>query len=87
MSRPAVMAIVALTIVAAGVIGGKRFLLTPASIHAATTTVGPAQSYLVILGANDTADTNWDGSITVTGASVEILRGWRWHYPLPPFRE
>jgi hypothetical protein len=55
-----------------------RFLLRPnASIHAATTTVAPSQSYLVILGVGDTAATNWDGSITVTGATIEILRGWR----------
>ena len=40
-------------------------------------TVGAAQSYLVILGIGDKADTNWDGSIAVTGANIEILRGWR----------
>ena len=65
---------------ALGVIGafvGKRLLYPPSSLHAATTTVAPGQSYLVILGVGDTAATNWDGSITVTGANIQILRGWR----------
>jgi hypothetical protein len=55
----------------------KRVLYPRVSLHAATTTVAPAQSYLVILGVGDTAATNWDGSITVTGANIQILRGWR----------
>jgi hypothetical protein len=56
---------------------GLRFLFPRSSIHAATTTLAPAESYLVILGVSDTAATNWDGSITVTGANIEIIRGWR----------
>ena len=55
----------------------KRLLRPTLSIRAASTTVATAQSFLVILGVGDTAPTIWDGSITVTGASVEILRGWR----------
>lgn len=55
----------------------RRLHSPGASIHAATTTVAPGQTYLIILGANDTAATNWDGSLTLTGATVEILRGWR----------
>ena len=69
------LALVALAV--AGVAVGTRFLRSPASIHAATTTVAPGQSYLVILGVGDMADTNWDGSITVAGANIQILRGWR----------
>jgi hypothetical protein len=65
-----------IVLVLAAVIG-KRLLYPGVSLHAATTTVPPAQSYLVILGVGDTAATNWDGSIAVTGASIQILRGWR----------
>lgn len=59
------------------VIGARRFLFPAVSIQAATTTVAPGQSFLVILGVNDTAGTVWDGSITVTGSTIQILRGWR----------
>jgi len=62
---------------AVAIIIGKRLLYPKVSIRAATSTVAPAQSYLVILGVGDTAATNWDGSITVTGANIDILRGWR----------
>lgn len=73
--RPA--AWTALILTAAALIAGWRFLHPVAAIHAATTTIAPGTSYLIILGVNDTADTNWDGSLTVTGATVEIIRGWR----------
>src|SRR5450759_4960388 len=75
--RAALRAMVLVAIAAGAVLLCRRFLFPTVSIHAATTTVGPAQSFLVILGVNDTAGTNWDGSIVVTGAPVEILRGWR----------
>src|SRR5579871_661198 len=55
----------------------KRVFYPSQVIQAATTTVAPAQSYLVILGVGDTTATVWDGSITVTGATIQILRGWR----------
>ena len=71
------LAVALLGLGALAVVLGARFAVRTASVKAATTTVGPAESYLVILGVNDTAATNWDGSITVTGATVEILRGWR----------
>src|SRR5579864_844522 len=63
----------------AGVAGmvAKRLVYPRVSLHAATTTVAPAESYLLILGVGDTTATNWDGSITVSGANIEILRGWR----------
>jgi hypothetical protein len=61
---------------AAGVIYW-RVSRSPVSIHAASTVVAPAQSFLIILGVGDTAATNWDGSVTVTGSTVEIIRGWR----------
>jgi hypothetical protein len=69
--------IVLLVLAGFALVLGKRLLNPAVSIHAATTTVAPAQSYLVILGIGDKADTNWDGSITVTGANIQILRGWR----------
>ncbi|MBZ5621332.1 MAG: DUF3604 domain-containing protein [Acidobacteriia bacterium] len=75
--RSRFLAVVVLGLAAVGAFIGKRVLYPAVSIHAATTTVPPAQSYLVILGAGDTAGTNWDGSITVTGANIQILRGWR----------
>ena len=67
----------ALTLVACFGIAAWRFLHPLEGIHAATTTVTPGTSYLIIFGVGDTADTVWDGSINVTGANVEIIRGWR----------
>ncbi len=58
-------------------LAGKRLLYPAVSLHAAVSTVPPARSYLVILGIGEKSNTAWDGSITVTGAAVEILRGWR----------
>src|SRR5689334_16106510 len=69
--------VVLLTLAAVAVFVGMRLVYPKVSLHAATTTVAPAESYLVILGVGDTAATNWDGSITVTGANIQILRGWR----------
>jgi len=69
--------VVLLTLAAVAVFVGMRLVYPKISLHAATTTVAPAESYLVILGVGDTAATNWDGSITVTGANIQILRGWR----------
>jgi hypothetical protein len=75
--RPLLTVALSLAAVAAAALVAWRFLHAPVSIHAATATAGAAQSYLLILGVDDTKDTNWDGSITVTGATIEILRGWR----------
>jgi hypothetical protein len=74
-SRFLPLILLALAAIAAFV--GKRVFYPTASSQAATTTVAPAQSYLLILGVGDTTATVWDGSITVTGASIQILRGWR----------
>ena len=74
--RYKVVALLTLAVVAAVV--GKRLVYPRTSIQAATTNVPPGQSYLVILGVGDTAATNWDGSIEITGgAAIQILRGWR----------
>lgn len=66
-----------LAVVALAALLGKRLLFPAVSIRAATTDVPPAQSYLVILGVGDTTPTNWDGSLTVTGGGIQIVRGWR----------
>src|ERR1041385_716693 len=70
-------AIIALAVFCA--IVARRLIYPKTSLHAATSTVGPALSYLIILGVNDTAQTTWDGSISVTGATIEIIRGWRFN--------
>jgi len=75
--RSRYLAVTLLVLAGIGLILGKRIFYPAISSHAASTTVPPAQSYLVILGVGDTAATNWDGSITVSGANIEILRGWR----------
>src|SRR5579872_4930371 len=57
---------------------GRRLLHPAFSIHAATLTVPPAQSYLVALGVGSPNPTVWDGSITPTnGATILGLQGWR----------
>src|SRR5580700_958514 len=68
--------VVALAVVAI-VLAGKRLLYPGVTPRAATTTVSAAQSFLVILGVGDTTAINWDGSLTVTGANIQIARGWR----------
>jgi hypothetical protein len=70
------LALTLLTILAiAGL--ARRFVNRTITTEAATLTVGNAQSFLVILGAADTSGANWDGSVTVTGSTVQIVRGWR----------
>jgi hypothetical protein len=69
--------VILLVLAAFAAVVGKRLFYPANSIHAATTTLGPAQSFLVILGAGDSVGTTWDGSISVTGANVQIIRGWR----------
>ena len=70
------LVIVLLVMIAAALLA-KRLWRPLLSIEAATMTVAPGQSYLVILGVGDTTATVWDGSIAVTGAAVQIIRGWR----------
>ena len=55
----------------------RRLFYPQFSTYAATSTVGPAQSYLIILGVGDTTPTTWDGSVTVSGSTIQIVRGWR----------
>jgi hypothetical protein len=68
---------VALALAAVAVFAGRRLFYPAVSLHAATLSSTPSQSYLVILGVGDTAGTNWDGSITATGGTILSLAGWR----------
>src|SRR5215813_7124960 len=68
---------VLLAIVALLAVSGRRLLHAQFAAPAAPITVPPAQSFLVILGIGDKTATNWDGSIAVTGANIQIIRGWR----------
>jgi hypothetical protein len=74
--RAAVVAFLALA-AALGFFAGKRLLYPTVTPQAASLTSPAAQAYLIALGVNDAADTVWDGSITVTGATVLSLQGWR----------
>jgi len=56
---------------------GKRLLYPNNSLHAATLSYTPSQSYLIALGVNDQTPTAWDGSITASGATILSLQGWR----------
>jgi len=71
------LVVMCLALVGLGVYAGRRAFFPSVAIQAATTTVAPGQSYLVILGVGDTAATVWDGSVTLTGATIQIIRGWR----------
>ena len=64
-------------IAAAATIGGRRILNAQSSGLATPIAAPPTQSYLVILGIGDRADTSWDGSITATGTTILSLQGWR----------
>lgn len=65
-----------LAIVVAAVVA-KRLLFLDVSLHAASLSDPPSQSYLVILGVGDNRQTTWDGSMTATGATILNLQGWR----------
>jgi hypothetical protein len=66
-----------LALAAVAVFAGRRLFYPAVSLHAATLSSTPSQSYLVILGVGDTAETTWDGSITATGGTILSLAGWR----------
>ena len=70
-------AVMLLAFTATTVFLGSRLLHPRTSLHAATLTNTPSQSYLVILGIADKVDTNWDGTVTATGGAILGLQGWR----------
>jgi hypothetical protein len=71
------LVVVLLALAAVAIVAGKRLLYPKLSTRAASLSSPPSQSYLVILGVGDKAATNWDGSITSTGATILGLQGWR----------
>jgi hypothetical protein len=64
-------------LLALAIFGGRRVLFPQTSTPAAPITSPNAQSFLLIVGIGETADTNWDGSITATGGTILSLTGWR----------
>ncbi len=56
---------------------GRRLLYPKVTPLAASLTSPNAQAFLIALGVGDTAPTNWDGSISATGATILGLQGWR----------
>ncbi|HEV3333442.1 MAG TPA: hypothetical protein VG096_20805 [Bryobacteraceae bacterium] len=73
--RYLVMVLAALAALA--IIVGKRVLYPRLSIHASSTTVTQAQSFLIIFGVSDAKVTDWSGSIQVTGSNIQVIRPWR----------
>lgn len=66
-----------LALLTLAVFGGRRLLFPQTTTPQAPITAPNVQSFLVIFGVGDKAVTNWDGSITATGATLVGLRGWR----------
>ncbi len=69
--------IILIAFAAFAVIVAKRVLYPRVSIHASTTTLAVAESYLIILGVGDTKETDWSGSIDAGGANIQVIRPWR----------
>ena len=68
--------VILLALAAVGAVIGRRHLYGQMAALAAPISSQPAQSFLVILGVGETAETVWDGSITATGATILSLQGW-----------
>ena len=75
--KPRFLLITLLVVVALLGVSGRRLLHAQLPTAPTTTNIPQSQSYLVILGIGDQAATTWDGSITVTGANLQVVRGWR----------
>ncbi len=73
------LVVVLLSLAAVAAFAGRRLLYTRISALSTPISFPPAQSFLVILGVGDKAGTNWDGSITATGATILSLQGWRFN--------
>jgi hypothetical protein len=73
--------VVLLALAAVGAVVGRRLLYGQIAALAppvpAPISSQPAQTFLVILGVGETAETVWDGSITAAGATILSLQGWR----------
>src|SRR5580765_7273209 len=75
--KPRFLLITLLVVVVLLGVSGRKLLHAQLPTAPTTTNIPQSQSYLVILGIGDQAATTWDGSITVTGANLQVLRGWR----------
>jgi hypothetical protein len=64
-------------LLAVAILGGRRLLFPQTSTPAPPITSPNAQTFLLIVGIGEKADTNWDGSITATGGAILSLAGWR----------
>jgi hypothetical protein len=74
MMRLRFLLVVALTLLVAG---SKRLLYPQSPTPSPPIPAPAARGFLVILGVGDKAGATWDGSITVTGATILSLRPWR----------
>ena len=61
-------------VLALGALAGRRLLSPNIAPQTASLAAPISESYLIILGVGDRADTAWDGAITAT---IRRLRGWR----------
>src|ERR1039457_1867887 len=64
-------------LLALAIFGGRRRLFPQSSTPAAPIASPNAESFLLLVGIGERADTNWDGSITATGGTILSLKGWR----------
>ena len=64
-------------LLALAIFGGRRLLFPQTSTPAAPIASPNAESFLLLVGIGERADTNWDGSITATGGTILSLKGWR----------
>jgi len=71
------LVVVLVLIAVLGFVGAQRLFYPKTSLHAATLTFTPSQTYLVMLGVGDSTGTTWDGSITATGGTILSIKGWR----------
>ena len=71
------LAAMLLVIAAIGTFIGKRLLYPAVSPLAASISSPASQTFLIILGVGDKVDTNWDGSITAAGGTIQKIDGWR----------
>src|SRR5580700_8257560 len=69
------LVVLILVLAAAALVTGRRLLHPGVALHAASLSSTPSQSYLIALGVGDLTPTAWDGSITVTGATILSLQG------------
>ena len=78
--------LVGLLLATAAMAIGGFYLLPPFSFLAQSTLLKPVEmpavvTFRVLLGVGDAEPTNWNGSVTATGAEIDSIRGWRFQGP------